>query len=160
MLVGRLDELEEKGRALPPAILKAMKFLQENDLNGLAEGRYEIDGDRCYATVSRYMTKAAAECYPEAHRRYVDIQYIVEGEEYIDVCPLNPELVVREPYDAARDIEFFENLVPESSVPLQAGDFAVLLPRDVHRPGVAMAAPRPVVKVVIKLEAALMEAVE
>lgn len=155
MFVGRLDA-SEKDAALPQAVRQALDFLRRMDFSTLPDDRYEIDGDRCYAKLARYETKRAQDCRPEAHRRYADIQYMVEGEEYIEVCPLGPDLVVHMPYDAAKDIVFFEGLVPETSFPLTAGDYVILLPKDVHRPGVAVKAPRPVVKVVVKVDVALL----
>lgn len=155
MFVGRLDA-PEKDAPLPQAVRQALDFLRRTDFSTLPDGRYEIDGDRCYAKLARYTTKRAQDCRPEAHRRYADIQYMVDGEEYIEVCPLGPDLVVHTPYDAAQDILFFEGLVPETSFPLTTGDFAVLLPKDVHRPGVAVKMPSPVVKVVVKVDMALL----
>ena len=155
MFVGSLDAAEKEG-ALQDVVRQALDFLRKTDFASLPDGRYEIDGDRCYATLSRYTTRDRDACRPEAHRRYADIQYMVEGEEYIEVCPLGPDLVEHTPYDEARDIVFFEGLVPETSFPLTTGHFALLLPKDVHRPGVAVETPRPVVKVVVKIDVALM----
>lgn len=155
MLAGRLDT-SGKDKTLPPAVQRALDFLRETDFRALPDGRYDIDGDRCYAKLAHYTTKQAEECYLEAHRCYADIQYMVEGEEYIEVCPLGPDLVVHTPYDVARDILFFEGLVPKTSFPLTTGDFLILLPQDVHRPGVAVEAPGPVVKVVVKMDMALL----
>lgn len=155
MFVGRLDA-PEKEATLPQAVRRALDFLRETDFRALPDGRYDIEGDRCYAKLARYITKQAKMCRPEAHRRYADIQYMVEGEEYIEVCPLGPDLVVHTPYDAAQDILFFEGLVPETSFPLTAGDFVILWPKDVHRPGVAVDTPRSVVKVVVKIDMTLM----
>ena len=155
MFVGRLDA-PGKAEALPQAVRQALDFLRGTDFTTLPDGRYDIDGERCYAKLARYTTKRAEACRPEAHRRYADIQYMVEGEEYIEVCPLGPDLVVHTPYDAAQDIIFFEGLVPETSFPLTAGDFAILLPKDVHRPGVAVDEPHSVVKVVVKIDVSLL----
>lgn len=155
MFVGSLAALEKEAM-LQEAVKCALDFLRKTEFKALPDGRYEIDGDRCYATLSRYTTRPREACRPEAHRRYADIQYMVEGEEYIEVCPLGPDLVEHTPYDAARDVVFFEGLVPETSFPLTAGRFAILLPKDVHRPGVAVEAPRPVVKVVVKIDVALL----
>jgi len=78
---------------------------------------------------------------------------LVKGEEYIDVWTLGPDLTVVEPYNETKDIEFFAGLASERSVPLCAGDFVLLTPKDVHRPGVAAKEPRMVVKVVVKIAA-------
>ena len=67
MLAGRLDA-SGKDKALPSAVQRALDFLRETDFRALPDGRYDIDGDRCYAKLAHYTTKQAEECYPEAHR--------------------------------------------------------------------------------------------
>ena len=151
MLVGKLKASEKESAAFSPEVRRALDFLRDTDFTKLADGRYEIDGENCYAKLARYTTKPAELCRPEAHRRYADIQYMVEGEEHIDVWPLGPALTVAEPYDETKDIEFFAGLASERLVPLHAGDFVLLTPKDVHRPGVAAKEPRTVVKVVVKI---------
>ena len=155
MLIGRLAAPQ---KTFPPAVEKALDFLRNRDFAAMEDGtRLEIDDGRCYATVLRYKTRPAAECVPEAHRRFMDILYMVKGEEYLGVCPMSPDLVVRTPYDEAKDVEFFESLVPESSFPIAAGDFVILSPKDVHQPFMAIDEPAPVIKVVVKLDLALLE---
>ena len=64
---------------------------------------------------------------------------------------------MRTPYDAARDVTFYERLVPESNLVLLPGSFAVLFPEDVHRPQVATEdGPAPVTKVVVKISTELL----
>ena len=60
---------------------KGFKFLQENDFSKMEPGRYEIDGSNVYAMVQQYDTKLIENCRWEAHRKYIDIQYIVSGKE-------------------------------------------------------------------------------
>ncbi|MBQ7516683.1 MAG: YhcH/YjgK/YiaL family protein [Schwartzia sp.] len=156
MLIGKLAGPRKK--KFPPAVEKALAFLETQDFTVMQEGeRYEIDGGRCYATIMRYNTRPVEECVCEAHRRFMDILYMVEGEEYLGICPMSPDLVVRTPYDETRDVEFFEGLVPESTFPIMAGDFVMLSPKDVHRPFTMIEAPSPVTKVIIKLDLALLD---
>ncbi|MBQ1856054.1 MAG: YhcH/YjgK/YiaL family protein, partial [Anaerovibrio sp.] len=111
-----------------------------------------IDGKNSYAILQRYSTRLPESGKPEAHRQYVDIQYIVRGREELGWCPLNPELIEASPYDIEKDIVFYEKLVPGSSVVLDEGTFAVLYPADVHRPcGSVDGKLAPVTKVVVKI---------
>lgn len=87
----------------------------------------------------------------ECHRRYVDIQFVAEGEELVEVAP--PEtLRPVAPYDPAADVAWFSSDAPRDAVRIPAGSFLVLWPHEAHQPGLASAAgPRPVRKVVVKV---------
>ncbi len=67
---------------ISPGFAAAMKFLYENRNGGLTQDRYEISDD-AYALVKRYPSKALEDCKYEAHRDYIDVQYVVSGEECI-----------------------------------------------------------------------------
>ncbi len=156
MLIGKLADPQKK--TFPPPVEKALAFLRSHDFTRMKDGeRLEIDGKLCYASVMRYMTRPVEECVPEVHRRFMDILYMVEGEEYLGICPMSPDLTVRTPYDEERDVEFFEKLVPESTFHIAAGDFVMLSQKDVHRPFTMVDQPSPVIKVVIKLDLSLLD---
>ena len=59
----------------------AFHYLQNTDLSKIEPGRYEIDGSNVYALVQQYETKAKEKGRWEAHRRYMDVQYLVRGVE-------------------------------------------------------------------------------
>lgn len=155
MIIGNLERHKGEAAHYAPALERALKFLDGHDFLAMASGRYELEGEGgclMYANLDRYETKPAEICYPEAHKRYVDVQYVVSGREYLGWCIKNPDLQVREEYDEKRDIMFYEGLVPESVCVLEPGDFVILEPRDVHRPcGMVGDKPEPVTKVVVKV---------
>jgi len=98
-------------------------------------------------------TKPPEQVKFEAHRRYIDIQLVVRGQEAIGVAPVST-LTTVEPYDAAKDIEFFA--VPQTSetLALRAGDFAVFAPGDGHRPSLHLDGPHVSRKAVVKVSVA------
>jgi YhcH/YjgK/YiaL family protein len=133
---------------LAPGIRRALEYLRTADLRSAPVGRLEIDGDRLFALLQDYRTRPAGECVWEAHRRYTDVQFVVLGVERMGYLPL-ADAREREPYDAERDVAFFE---PGSDyLTVRAGMFAIFTPRDVHSPSVAAADPAPVRKVVVKV---------
>ena len=99
MIIGEIHDEEATGVFFSPAMKRALSYLRETDFSKLKDGRYEIDGDRIYATVQRYDTKPAWECRPESHRRYTDVQYVAEGQEFIGWCAFTPALKESVPYD-------------------------------------------------------------
>jgi len=132
---------------LPARLARALEYLRGTDMRSVALGRHDLDGDHLFALVQEYTTRAADQCVWEAHRRYVDVQFVVTGAERMGVASL-AQMREREAYDAARDVAFFE---PGSEfVTMRAGMFAVFGPEDVHSPCHAAGQPGVVRKVVIK----------
>jgi YhcH/YjgK/YiaL family protein len=130
---------------------KAFKFLKDNDLSKLELKRYDIDGDNIFATVSEYISKNEESAQFEAHRKYIDIQYVVSGKELINIAPLASVKEVLTPYDASKDIEF---VTVSKLIYLKASpsDFFIFFPGDAHRPGLKDGANAPVRKIVIKVK--------
>ena len=158
MFIGSVHHLEDGHVNYPEAIWKSLEYLRDHDFTKMADGSYDVDAaGRIKANVQRYTTRPVSECRPETHQKMVDIQYIVEGEEYMGWCPISPDLVVSEEYDEKKDVGFYAALVPDSDIVLVPGGFAVLYPEDVHRPqGAVEDAPQQVTKVVVKIPVDLL----
>jgi YhcH/YjgK/YiaL family protein len=133
---------------LPPRLARALDYLRSTDLTAVPTGRHDIDGDRLFALVQEYTTKAPSECVWEAHRRYIDVQFVVNGSERMGYVP-RTEANERDQYDPARDVAFFDT--GHEFVTIRAGMFAIFGPEDVHSPcHHAGGSPAHVRKVVIK----------
>ncbi len=148
-----VTDLEHAGKQLPssPAFRKALAFLRRGDLAALPDGRYEIDGERVFAMAQRYETLAQAEPRFEAHRKYIDVQFMAAGSEVIGWAHVSA-LAVTEVYDAEKDVCFGPVKTGLwTPVRLGAGQLAVLYPEDAHAPRLAAGLPAPVVKVVVKV---------
>lgn len=126
----------------------AFEYLQRNELHRRELGRYEINGGSVYALVQQYSTKPREQGRLEAHRRYMDVQYLLEGAERIGYANLESLRVVQ-PYDEAKDVLFCEG--EADLLLLRAGSFALFGPQDAHMPGLLVAAPQTVKKVVVKV---------
>jgi biofilm protein TabA len=144
-----LDHLAHAGlyAALGPRIAQGFRFLAESDLAGLSPGRHEIDGKRIFALVSEYVPKPFAECRWEAHRHYIDLQYMVSGVERMGVAPASH---MRETsYQVDRDLAWLEGT--GDLLTFGAGQFMILWPGDAHMPGVEAGVSGPARKVVVKI---------
>ena len=116
-----------------------------------ASGEHEIRGRDIYASVSRYETKPRGETYPEAHRVYTDVQFLLTGAEAIEWFTLG-NLKERTAYDAGRDVAFYERPdAPDGIAMLRPGLFAIFEPEDGHMPQLRADGADNVTKVVIKL---------
>lgn len=130
---------------------KAFIFLKENDLTKMELKRYDIDGNNVYAPVSEYITKDDTAARYEAHRNYIDIQYVISGKEQIGIAPLSDLKETLVPYDAAKDIEFM-TVNQIKNVPATPDRFFIFFPNDIHRPGLKDGENSPVRKVVVKVK--------
>ncbi len=117
----------------------------------IAEGTYQIN-PRVKAIVSEYMTKESNEDGYEAHREYIDIQYLLVGKEKICCVPLEYLKEIK-PYNKEKDAAFYEatNNKPQELL-LGNGYFAIFFPQDGHMPQLCVDKPMKVKKVVIKIE--------
>lgn len=132
--------------------IAAFKFLEQTDLKGLAIGKYEIDGENLFVLVQEYMTESSTQRRWEAHERYADIQYIVDGKELIGYYPVEG-LELLEDKLQERDIAFYKNIESYSKLELCAGDYAIFFPGEAHKPCCTISERLPVrvKKVVVKI---------
>ena len=114
-------------------VYDALKFLSETDFSKIELGRYELDGDNIFYMVQSYDTDPD-KTISEAHKKYIDIQYMVEGEEIIGVADISEDKELTESKEE-NDVWFY-NCKTEPLV-LSTGKYMVLYPNDLHCPGVA-----------------------
>jgi YhcH/YjgK/YiaL family protein len=144
-----LDSLTnaERYASWHPGFAAGFAFLARPDLVELETGRYELDGERVFALVNRDPGRGRAGARLEAHRKYIDIQYLVAGSEEIGWRPLETCRQVVEPYSPERDIAFFAD-EPVAWINLPIGGFMIFYPSDAHAP---LASTGENVKAVIKV---------
>jgi biofilm protein TabA len=130
--------------ALHPLFPRAFEYIRNTDLLALAPGRYPIVGDELFAIVEHLPGRTRAEAKLEAHRRYIDIQLVLEGLDEMGWKPLSD---CREPvddYNAERDIQFFRD-APASWIATPPGAFCIFYPEDAHAPLVSAGSIRKVI---------------
>ena len=150
MIVTDLKHIEYQV-PMTPALQKAIAFLRKRDIDNLPYGKAEIDGDRIFAIIQRYETVRTDPPKFEFHRKYIDVQFIVSGEETIGWAPME-SMTITEAYHADKDICFGKVASGKwTPVRLHAGKLAMLRPEDAHAPKLATAAPSPVMKIVVKI---------
>lgn len=114
-------------------VYTALKFLSETDFSKMDLGRYELDGDNIFYMVQSYDTDPS-KTVSESHRKYIDIQFMVEGEEIIGVADISSEKELTEAKEE-NDVWFYN--CKTEPLTLSAGKYMVLYPNDLHCPGVA-----------------------
>lgn len=110
-------------------------------------GKYELDGG-AYFNVDEYFTKEHG--LPEVHRKYIDLQYILEGEEIIYVANI-ADCANSKGYNEENDLEFFESFENLSELVMKKGDWAIFYPDDAHIPQIELNESVKVKKIVVKI---------
>jgi YhcH/YjgK/YiaL family protein len=116
-----------------PDFYRAFEFLSKQDLASLPEGKYPIDGEKLFVIVSKPAGKGVKKALLEAHRKYIDIQYVIEGNELIGIKKTSECKNPIGSFDVEKDIIFFTDK-SDKYIKLKPGDFAVLFPDDAHAP--------------------------
>jgi YhcH/YjgK/YiaL family protein len=129
---------------------KAFSFLKNSDLATLELKRYDLDGDDLFATASVYNTRNPEDAKFEAHRKYIDLQYVVSGSELIGIAPLVSRDSILQQYDATKDIELL-SVKQGMTVRATPDRFFIFFPEDAHMPGLKEGTNAPVRKVVVKI---------
>lgn len=117
---------------LKSGLSEAFGFLDQPHLSSLPDGKYEISGDQVFAIISRQNGRELSEGQLEGHRKHLDIQYLISGEESIGWSP-REGLINTVEYDKEKDLEFFAG-TPQSLLIVPPGSFALFLPTDAHLP--------------------------
>jgi YhcH/YjgK/YiaL family protein len=137
-------------KTLGERITKALNYLQTTDLITLEKGTYNIEGDNVFAIVNEYETVHVDAEQMEAHKKYIDVQYVAEGTENIGHSFLQHQ-TPSTAYDDEKDFMLFAEY-PDFYSTLTKGMFAIFYPTDLHMPGVHLHNSCTVKKIVIKIK--------
>ena len=136
-------------RGIHPNLDLALEHITPEFLASLRDNqRVELKGDLVYCTRFTYETIPQEESFFEAHRRYLDIHIMVEGEERVDVN--RPEDLTLTEAQEGNDFYAYQGESWHSAV-LRPGAFLVVFPGDAHRIKVQVDGPRTVSKAVFKV---------
>ncbi len=156
MIYGHITELESVSKYAPALLMRGLKHLAETDFMSKEPGKYELEGTDLFVQVIETTTKELENAKPETHKKYIDIQFLVQGEERIGFGSLSDKNKVTEELLEERDILFFDNIECESFINMKPGNFAVFFPDDMHRPACKVNEPMNIRKVVVKVKYDLM----
>ena len=128
----------------------AFEFIEKVCKESLDLGKYELDGKNLYAMVQEYDTKDEGNW--ECHRKYIDIQFIVSGTEVIEGFDIKYATAKSE-YNDVKDVMFYEDYQNAGKGILNANEYGIFFPHDVHKPGMCLSGKQnPVKKIVVKVK--------
>ncbi len=131
-------------------IADIIKFLDTFDKSSFTTGRVDIN-DNLFANIQTYETSTANERQYEVHKEYIDLQFIVSGEERIDYA-LNKEY--KNSYEINKDGDYFltKDIDSYSSLTMKEDYFAIFFPGEFHKPGCSLNEDSKVSKIVFKIK--------
>ena len=149
MIIGNIKDCE-RYYAVNEKFKKAFDFLK-NISTDIETGKHIIDGDDVYASVMTYETKNEKDCVIEAHRKYIDVQYMILGTEIMEINDITA-LKSSVPYDEEKDAEFFAEGDSGERIIMESGKFAIFFPEDLHKGAIMNGSPETIKKVVVKVK--------
>lgn len=139
--------------ATHPKMKAAFDFIKKAMAEDLPVGKYELDGRELFAMVQAYDSKPVEGTLFEGHKNYIDLQFVWQGEEVIEVIDLS-RTEEKVAYNPDKDKYMLAATAPATPCYLTDGDFAIVFPHDIHNPGLAPAGKiAPVKKIVVKIKA-------
>lgn len=135
-----------------PAIRAVLNYAKQLPLDKFPAERVVLDGDNLFINPQQYVTKDPADAFSEAHREYVDVFVMLDGEETVYVKNTDRLSRITKDYDPAIDALFAEKVGDMTAVRMQAGTFLILYPQDAHAPCCHADGPAPVKKLVGKVK--------
>ena len=119
--------------SLHPLFKEAFDYVKSHDLLHTPCGRIDLRGDELFINNSNPELVPADRQVLEAHRKYIDIQILLEGEETMGWKALEECVNEKKPYSDAEDCVLYDE--PGTSyVKLHAGQCAIFWPEDAHAP--------------------------
>lgn len=146
MICGRREDAL-RYRGLCPALDRALEYIFREDFSGQVTGRHTLDTWLRYNLVET-RTKYPEDTFWEAHRKNIDIHYVLEGSERIQVSHIL-QMSETEPYQPGTDAAKYAGRAGVE-LRLEPGWFAICFPEDVHRALVCTGGPEDLRKVIFK----------
>lgn len=141
--------------AYPKALRTAIEYLKSTDFSKIENGTYEIQGKEIYVSVMDAVTKPLEEGKAEAHEKYVDVQFVIEGREKLGFVNDDGSYEIEERFED-RDIMFYKPLKNEGFVEAVPGCYSIFFPADIHMPCLMVEEPEKIRKAVVKVSVDLL----
>lgn len=145
-------EFYRQYHANPKLWEEAFAFIREHNLDTMTVGKYPIDGDLVYASITENPSKEFEQSKWESHHNYIDLQYVIRGKEKIGVLPVT-QATVSVPYNPEKDNANYTSDAGKYYIAVP-GTFYLFFPTEAHRPVIKVEGYPVVKKLVIKVHSA------
>ena len=158
-IFGNIETVKEQinYKKFEKAFLYIQKLQDKNSLEykslaniGLDECNKIVLDENCFVLEQAYITKDKKDCFFESHRKYIDIQYIFEGSEIMEVENIN-KLQITQEYNESLDFAKYEQKPNSSILIINENELAIFYPNDAHMPCIKVDNNQKIIKAVFKI---------
>lgn len=158
-IFGNIETVKEQinYKKFEKAFLYIQKLQDKNSLEykslaniGLDECNKIVLDENCFLLEQAYITKDKKDCFFESHRKYIDIQYIFEGSEIMEVENIN-KLQITQEYNESLDFAKYEQKPNNSTLIINENELAIFYPNDAHMPCIKVDNNQKIIKAVFKI---------
>lgn len=158
-IFGNIETVKEQinYKKFEKAFLYIQKLQDKNSLEykslaniGLDECNKIVLDENCFVLEQAYITKDKKDCFFESHRKYIDIQYIFEGSEIMEVENIN-KLQITQEYNESLDFAKYEQKPNSSTLIINENELAIFYPNDAHMPCIKVDKNQKIIKAVFKI---------
>jgi len=150
-----------KGQLNNPKFDKAFLYLEKlqdinsNEYQSLINIKLDncnkiVLDENCFVLEQAYISKDKKDCFFESHKKYIDIQYIFDGTEIMEVENINNLKTTKE-YDETLDYAKYAQSPNSSSLVIRKNELAIFYPNDAHMPCIKVDKNEKVIKAVFKI---------
>jgi len=138
-------------QSILPFSQEILRYIKTTNISALDIGEYQIIGKSAFLLIQEYQTKTESDKEWESHKKYIDFQIVLSGEEYIEYSNIHL-LKAKDLYDEEKDIIFYENDLKEHiKLLIPQNHFCIFFPEDAHKPGLHILKEQKIKKAVIKV---------
>lgn len=154
-------KIEDVKKQIPNKYFQeAFEYLQNitNDFKDIKEDecKKEMLKHGMFVLKQIYKTKNRSDCFFESHKKYIDIQFMVKGDEYMDISDISSLKTIKE-YDEKTDFIKYEGKEEGiSKLLIKENELAIFFPSDAHQPCVKTKNEEIIYKAVIKVPLKLL----
>jgi YhcH/YjgK/YiaL family protein len=156
MLAGLVSGLSSCALLYPAALRRALAAVADPALRTAPPGRYALEGDQMYYVLREFDTEPADRLFPETHREYCDVHFVISGKELVGWASKGPSFVEKEAYSKENDLQFYMKTTALNWLVAGPGQFILFSPDDVHLPGISVNGVETVRKAVVKIHCGLL----
>lgn len=149
MIFGKIKEINTY-KGLSKNMDRAIESILTGEYKNGNVGKNVVDGDNVFFNFQDTKTKDVSEGLYETHKKYIDIQVVVDGVENYGVLLSTEGLDETSAYDEAGDCALYTGKSPEVMT-LTSEDFAVFFPEEPHMPCLKVGEVAPLKKVIYKV---------
>lgn len=135
-----IDKLQDKNSAE----FKSLSNIGLEDCNKI------VLDENCFVLEQAYISKNKEDCFFESHKKHIDIQYIFEGEEIMEVENVS-NLEVTTAYKEDLDYAKYSQSKDSSILKIRQNELAIFFPQDAHMPCIKLDENKKVIKAVFKI---------